>query len=156
MQREKFFSDEVATIAFGRELALVLKQSPNFGAVIYLTGELGAGKTTLCRGLMRGFSYDGAVKSPTYTIVEPYELSTVNVYHFDLYRLSVPEEFKYLGIDDYFKTENICLIEWASRGGAFVPKADLEIELNSLAGGRQSFCVSGSEKGRDILKRLFD
>lgn len=156
MQREKFFPDEAATMAFGRELALVLEQSPNLGVVIYLNGDLGAGKTTLCRGLMRGFSYKGAVKSPTFTLVEPYELSVFNVYHFDLYRLSVPEEFEYLGIDDYFKTENICLIEWASRGGAFVPNADLEIELTYEAGGRQSFCVSGSEKGHDILKRLFD
>ena len=156
MQREKFFPDEIATVAFGRELALVLKQAPNSGAIIYLTGELGAGKTTLCRGLMRGFNYEGAVKSPTYPLVEPYELPAVNVYHFDLYRLSVPEEFEYLGIDDYFAIENICLIEWASRGGIFVPKADLEIELTAVADGRQSFCVSGSEKGRDILKRLFD
>lgn len=156
MQREKFFPDEAATMAFARELALVLEQSPNLGVVIYLNGDLGAGKTTLCRGLMRGFSYKGAVKSPTFTLVEPYELSVFNVYHFDLYRLSVPEEFEYLGIDDYFKTENICLIEWASRGGAFVPNADLEIELTYEAGGRQSFCVSGSEKGHDILKRLFD
>lgn len=156
MQREKYFPDESATLAFGRVLASALEQAVRFGVVIHLTGDLGAGKTTLCRGLMRGFRYHGPVKSPTYTLVEPYELSNVNVYHFDLYRLSVPEEFEYLGVEDYFTADNVCLIEWASRGGAFVPKADLEIELVSAGDGRQGLCVASSKKGHDILKRLFD
>ena len=128
---------------------------PSVGGVIHLHGDLGAGKTSLTRGLMRGYGYEGAVKSPTYTLVEPYEFKYCNIYHFDLYRLSDPEEVEYLGADDYFHESNLCLIEWAEKGSKVAPAADLKIELESEGTGRLLKCQSLTEKGAIIAKRLW-
>jgi len=126
----------------------------SLGGCIYLIGELGAGKTTLVRGLMRGFGYTGAVKSPTYTLVEPYEFPTYNIYHFDLYRLSVADEVEYLGVESYFQTQNLCLFEWPERGGKAIPAPDLVITINIEATGRKLEWQAESPRGCEIAERL--
>jgi tRNA threonylcarbamoyladenosine biosynthesis protein TsaE len=129
--------DEVATIAFGKLLGGYCAG----GARIFIKGDLGVGKTTLCRGILRAFGYEGAVKSPTFTLVEPYELAQQSIYHFDLYRLGNPNELEYIGIDEYFHAQNLCLVEWPERAADALPPCDVEVVLS----------VSG--KSRDILLR---
>lgn len=130
--------DEAATLALGAQLARRLLQETAGGACVYLQGDLGAGKTTLVRGILRGMGHEGAVKSPTYTIVEPYELAGVNIYHFDLYRLADPEELELIGIRDYFSSGDLCLLEWPERGAGVVPKPDLTITLAVDGHGRKA------------------
>ncbi|MCF6764989.1 tRNA (adenosine(37)-N6)-threonylcarbamoyltransferase complex ATPase subunit type 1 TsaE [Thiotrichales bacterium 19S3-7] len=120
--------DEQAMIAYGMTFAKQLKK----GDKIYLYGDLGAGKTTLVKGILRGLGYKGLVKSPTYALVESYELEHVTAYHFDLYRLGEPEELEWLGIRDYFNEESICLIEWPQKGGDFLPKANYTVNIEYL------------------------
>jgi tRNA threonylcarbamoyladenosine biosynthesis protein TsaE len=104
---------------------------------------------------MRAFGYTGAVKSPTYTLVEPYEFEFCNIYHFDLYRLSDPEEVAYLGTDEYFAESNLCLVEWAEKGVKWLPGADLVIDMADQGTGRCLTCQSLTEKGAIIAKRLW-
>lgn len=132
---EYFLADEQATIAVGKGLAdVVLSWNEQNGKaqsalIVYLNGDLGAGKTTLTRGFVRGMGHVGNVKSPTYTLVEPYELLPWHVYHFDLYRLGDAEELEYMGIRDYFADNCCCFIEWPEKGAGILPKADIVIEL---------------------------
>ena len=159
--------DEEAALDFGAALARATFLNPDdaqtksgepgcrsMGAVIYLLGDLGAGKTTLTRGFLRGFGFHGAVKSPTYTLVEPYEFSLCKIYHFDLYRLTDPAEVQYLGIDDYFQQQNICLLEWAERGRDLIPAPDLSISLRGTGTGREISCQTHTAKGERIAARL--
>lgn len=124
------------------------------GAIVYLCGDLGAGKTTLSRGLIRGLGYQGAVKSPTYTLVEPYEYFDFPLYHFDLYRLTDPEEVEFLGVDEYFAPPAVCLIEWPGRGKGFLPAPDLTLRLEIADKGRRLVCVADSITGHEIADRL--
>ncbi len=116
---------EPAMEQFGKWLAETL--SPP--VVVYLNGGLGAGKTTLSRGILRGKGHSGSVKSPTYTLVEPYALADCTVYHFDLYRLSDPDELEWLGIRDYFTENSVCLIEWPPNGMGVLPDPDIKLSI---------------------------
>lgn len=168
-----YLADERATLRFGGMLARATHSKPEhpydgedgkelspcpatIGGKIYLSGELGAGKTTLTRGIMRGYGYIGAVKSPTYTLVEPYELQGCNIYHFDFYRLADPEEMEFLGVWDYFADSNLCIIEWPERGKGFLPRPDIDIALTLESRGRRITWQARSDLGREISQRLVD
>lgn len=146
--------DESATVAFGEALGRAAQD----GGIIFLEGTLGAGKTTMCRGVLHALGHQGAVKSPTYTLVEAYELASRQVYHFDLYRLGDPEELEYMGIRDYFAPENLCLIEWPQRGEGVLPEPDLDVKvlLSGAAGEmyREVTVSPHTESGRRILESL--
>ncbi|QLG86902.1 tRNA (adenosine(37)-N6)-threonylcarbamoyltransferase complex ATPase subunit type 1 TsaE [Chitinibacter bivalviorum] len=128
-----FLSDEDATIAFGAQLARAIAP----GMTIFLEGNLGAGKTTLTRGVLRGFGFNGRVKSPTYTLVEPYAISNLYFYHFDLYRFNDPSEWEDAGFRDYFNPESVCLIEWADKAAGQLPQPDWLIKLSPENEGRR-------------------
>jgi tRNA threonylcarbamoyladenosine biosynthesis protein TsaE len=121
----QWLADEAATVKAGEQLAAQL--SP--GMTVFLEGTLGAGKTTITRGILQAFGHSGAVKSPTYTLVEPYESLSPMIYHFDLYRLGDPEELEYMGIRDYFSPQSLCIVEWAERGEGVLPEPDVIVSL---------------------------
>ena len=122
--------------------------------VIYLEGDLGAGKTTLVRGFLRGLGYQGAVKSPTYTLMEPYEIDGHNYYHFDLYRLADPEELEYLGLRDLLSGDAVLLFEWPERGVGELPQGDLLIHIQHRLNGRKIILRAGSDNANDVLQKL--
>jgi tRNA threonylcarbamoyladenosine biosynthesis protein TsaE len=142
--------DEAATETLGARLAQHLRD----GLVIYLTGDLGAGKTTLVRGLLRHLGHTGAVKSPTYTLLEEYRLGGRSLYHFDLYRLHDPEELELIGIRDYADGRAIFLIEWPERGQGWLPQPDLVVKLEQEQQGRTASLRAASEAGGLLLAAL--
>ncbi|QSB02699.1 tRNA (adenosine(37)-N6)-threonylcarbamoyltransferase complex ATPase subunit type 1 TsaE [Methylomonas sp. BW4-1] len=111
-------------------LGAALWQALPAKCLLFLYGDLGAGKTTLVRGLLRAAGHSGAVKSPTYTLVEEYEVDGRRLFHFDLYRLKDPEELEWMGMDDYLNQNALCCIEWPQMGAGFLPNADVEVSLN--------------------------
>jgi tRNA threonylcarbamoyladenosine biosynthesis protein TsaE len=136
--------------ALGRRLALNCRAP----CIVYLEGDLGAGKTTLARGFLRGIGYQGRVKSPTYTLLEPYELDNLNCYHFDLYRLADAEELAYLGIEDLLTENSVLLIEWPEKGVGGLPAADLRIKIQHDSLSRQISIVGVSEQGIEIIQEI--
>ncbi len=127
-----YVEGEEAMQALGARLAAVVGTH----GTLYLHGDLGAGKTTLSRGLIRGYGHTGKVKSPTFTLVEPYEIGEQRIFHFDLYRLVDPEELEFMGIRDYLDGNALCLVEWPERGQGVLPKADLDITITPHGSGR--------------------
>lgn len=141
---------EEELIALGKKLGAALAGR----GVVFLHGTLGAGKTTLSRGVLRAYAHQGAVKSPTYTIVEPYLLGDIQVYHFDLYRLADPEELEFLGFRDYFLSDALCLVEWPEKGGDALPKCDLDVVIEIVPTGREIKISASTAHGQQVLHEL--
>ncbi|CAI8932015.1 tRNA (adenosine(37)-N6)-threonylcarbamoyltransferase complex ATPase subunit type 1 TsaE [Pseudomonas sp. YuFO20] len=138
-----YLADEQAMSDFGARIARITEGH----GLIFLEGNLGMGKTTLSRGIIRGLGHVGAVKSPTFTLVEPYEIGDIRAFHFDLYRLVDPEELEFLGIRDYFEDDALCLIEWPDKGAGFLPKPDLTITISPQDSGRSLKILSQGSRG---------
>ena len=130
--RTDYVEGEEAMLAYGEALARELPRT----ALVFLEGDLGAGKTTLARGILRGLGFDGHVKSPTYTLVEPYGFSDIQVYHFDFYRIKDPRELDFIGLDEFLAEEAIKLIEWPERAAGYLPAADVVIRIRRKDAGR--------------------
>ena len=145
-----FLPDEDATLALGAAMAGVLER----GLSVHLRGDLGAGKTTLVRGVLRGLGWRGPVKSPTYTLLELYEVSRLNLHHFDFYRFHDPREWIDAGFRESFNGRNVSLVEWPERAGALLPPPDVEITLAASGCGRNASLRASSPTGRALLERL--
>ncbi len=130
-----FIPNEAAMLKFGQKLSSEFIKS----GTVLLKGNLGAGKTTLVKGILQGLGHKGSVKSPTYTLVEPYHLQGKDVYHFDLYRLGDPEELEYMGGRDYFHDNALCLIEWPEKATGYLPQENMIITLSYQEEGREIF-----------------
>jgi tRNA threonylcarbamoyladenosine biosynthesis protein TsaE len=145
----RFLASETDTLELGESLARVLAP----GTVVFLRGELGAGKTTLARGVLRGFGYTGRVKSPTFTLVEVYNFSKLYLYHFDFYRFDDPRELGEAGFREYFRPDAVCLVEWPEKALG-LPPADLSIAMRVAQTGRIVDISSDTEAGKLCLERL--
>lgn len=143
-------ADESETIALAQRLSACLKP----GMVIYLQGNLGAGKTTFVRGVLNALGYGGRVKSPTYTLVETYRIAGLDLRHFDLYRLQDEQEWEAAGFRDEFNGQNIFFIEWPEHALGLIPEADVKIDFKILGQGRHVEIQANTRTGRECLKRL--
>lgn len=128
-----FLADEASTLAYAEELLPLLEKA----RIVTLQGDLGAGKTTLVRGILAALGYPGHVKSPTYGLVETYELPQRKIAHFDLYRLGHPDELEFIGYSDYLESDTLCLIEWPEKGGGRIGSPDIELKLKISGLGRE-------------------
>ncbi len=143
-------ADEAATRALGARLSRVLEP----GMSMYLRGDLGSGKTTLVRGLLRQLGYDGRVKSPTYALVELYTISRLNLYHFDFYRFKDPKEWRDAGFSEYFNDASVCLVEWPEKAAGLLPDADFDVVFSIAGDGRDVSVSAGTERGKACLDQL--
>ncbi|MEI7916780.1 MAG: tRNA (adenosine(37)-N6)-threonylcarbamoyltransferase complex ATPase subunit type 1 TsaE [Methylophilaceae bacterium] len=144
--------DEQATLNLGASFSSSLVP----GVTVYLHGDLGAGKTTFVRGVLNGLGFIGKVKSPTYTLVEPYQLSisevNTNLYHFDLYRFIDEEEWDVAGFREYFNPSSICLVEWSAKAGNLIPTADIDLYLTLVGTGRSARLIGNTFVGKKCLE----
>jgi len=147
-----YLDDSTATSRLGSRLAECVKG----GMRLYFRGELGSGKSTLIRGLLRGLGIQAKVKSPTYTLVELYVVSRLNLYHFDFYRFLDAHEFEDAGLADYFHGEGVCLVEWPDRAGDALPPPDLELSLAYSGTGREISVRAHSAAGERCLAKSQD
>lgn len=148
--RELKLHSEAATEQLGARLAAGLA-APR---LLYVRGPLGAGKTTLVRGLLGGLGYNGPVKSPTFTLVEPYGFPAFALYHFDLYRLKDPQELEFMGWRDYLEGNSVCVVEWPERGGALLPRPDLDVMIDANNGERSVRLSAHTPEGEAWLRGL--
>jgi tRNA threonylcarbamoyladenosine biosynthesis protein TsaE len=144
----------VATAEDMEALGAALARGLRAGQVIFFHGDLGSGKTTLIRGMLHAIGHRGAVKSPTYTLVESYRLAGREVFHFDLYRLNDAEELEFLGIRDYLQGQGICLVEWAERGKGHLPPPDVDVFIEREEDRRTVQVHSHTDKGAALLDGL--
>ena len=142
--------DESETLRLAESMASHLFPGMN----LYLKGELGSGKTTFVRGVLRGLGYQDKVKSPTYTLVEPYSLEKFTIYHFDLYRFKDVTEWDDAGFREYFNNTSICLVEWPEKAGHILPKPDISIDLSHTPYGRHLHLISYTSIGTECLKAI--
>lgn len=147
---ERTIDSEAAMLDLGAELARLIPP----GCMIYLKGDLGAGKTTFVRGMLRALGVHGPVKSPTYTIVEPYLLAGRPIYHVDLYRINDPQELYYLGVREWLTAETICLVEWPELGGQVLPPADIVIQIDYHDAARKITFTALTAKAQRIVAAL--
>lgn len=153
MTQTRLLVDTAATEALGAALARTF--ATRSGGVIFLHGDLGAGKTTLARGLLRALGVQGAVRSPTYTLIEPYELPAVRVVHMDLYRLADPEEWWALGLDSYPPESAFWLVEWPQRAQGVLPPSQLDVFL-TVDGAHRQVCIRGDAQWQRQIWQYFD
>jgi len=149
-QISRYLPEESDTLALGAALAPCLEP----GLVVYLCGELGAGKTTLARGILRGLGHAGKVKSPSFALLEPYTFSRLYLYHFDFYRFNDPRELEDAGFREHFNPDTVCLVEWPEKAAGYVPAADIRITLRLQGSGRLLEIDADTEAGRRCLERL--
>ena len=145
-----YLGDEPATLELGAHLGRALPSR----LIVYLRGDLGAGKTTLARGVLRGLGYAGQVKSPSYTLVEVYRLSSLYLHHFDFYRFKDPNEWIDAGFRETLGADHVCLIEWPEKAGALLPAADLELTLEHEDAGRRARLLASSPAGIKCLRQV--
>ncbi len=150
LELTRHLPDPAATDALGAALARVAVP----GLVIHLSGDLGAGKTALVRAFLHALGHTGKVKSPTYTLVEPYVVSGLNLYHFDLYRFSDPHEWEEAGFREYFNADSICLVEWPEKAAGVLPGADIRITLDVKDSGRDAVMAAETDVGEQCLTRM--
>lgn len=150
MPNKLLLADENAQLAFAAEIA---RHSPH-SLVVFLQGDLGTGKTTFVRGFLRALGYEGVVKSPTYTLVEPYLIDNKRIFHFDLYRLGDPDELEYAGGRDYFDGQSICLVEWPEKAAGYLPVADLVLKLAYEDEGRSLEISAETALGKKMLQLI--
>ncbi|MBI4206327.1 MAG: tRNA (adenosine(37)-N6)-threonylcarbamoyltransferase complex ATPase subunit type 1 TsaE [Betaproteobacteria bacterium] len=146
----RYLATEADTLALGAELARGLQP----GMVVYLAGDLGTGKTTFARGLLRGLGYAGKVKSPTFNLVELYKVSRLYLYHFDFYRFDDPRELADAGFREYFNPDSVCLVEWPEKAAAGLPAADVRVSMRVAGTGRQVEIFADTEAGRSCVAHL--